>query len=179
MKLMRTTAALVGVAGVASLAAAGGSAAMATTTTPPAKDPATCASGHVPRWVRGNPGRLVATRAGDVWIWQNNGWHIRVRHHGKAKMVFGGTVTVADQLMTFKPFRLEKGDSVTLSGDSKTLQFTFNNYGHIDGIDINAHCASQVTFDLTVNTAPINPDRVHLGHGRLAALTVPVVISRR
>jgi hypothetical protein len=178
MKLTRTTAVLAATVGVAAVAG-GSSTALATNPTPPPKDPAQCASGHVPRWVRGNPGRLAATRAGDVWIWQANGWHIRVRHHGTAKMVFGGEVTVADQLMTFKPFRLEKNDSVTLSGDSKTLDFTFNNYGHIDGIDINAHCASQITFTLTVNGVAINPDRVHLGHSRLAALTVPVVISRR
>jgi hypothetical protein len=178
MKVFRTAAAIAATVGLATLA--GGSAMATTTPTVQPNDATTCATtGHVPRWVRGITGRLIATPKGDVWIWHNKGWHLRVRHRGTAKMVFTGSITVADQSMAFRPYHLEANDSVTLAGDSKTIDFTFNNYGHLDGIDINAHCASQITFDLAVNGVAINPDKVHLGVKRLSALTVPVVISRR
>jgi hypothetical protein len=160
-------------------AIAGGGPAMATTSAAPASDSPQCTSGHVPRSVRFAPARLIATRKGDAWLWYRNGWHLRVRHKGSAHVVFTGHITVADQTMSFKPFRLEANDSVTLAGDAKTLDFTFNNYGHLDGLDIDAHCASQITFDFTFQGAPMNPDRVHLGTRQLPALTMPVVISRR
>lgn len=178
MQLFRA-AMLAATAGVAALA--GGSSAMATDTStpPPPRDPAQCASGHVPRWVKLAPPRFIATPRGDVWIWHNNGWHIRVKHRGTNHVVFAGSITVADQLMNYRAYRLEANDSVTLSGDSKRIDFTFNNYGRLDGIDINAHCASQISFDITVGGVSINPDKVHLGKHRLSALTVPVVISRR
>ena len=48
--------------------------------------------------------------------------------------------------MTFTPWRLEKGDTITLSADKKTLTYKFNNYGRIDGIDFKTACAQRLTI---------------------------------
>ena len=151
----------------------------------PAEEPAHgCAAGHVPGAVQNQSGRTMrASRAGDAWIWHNrNGWHLRLRHKGAAKFTFTGTITSNDgKPIDARGYRLEAkhGDTFTVSADKKTVTFLFNNFGGLDGLDLNMHCSASVTFSLSAATAVMNPDRIHLGKARIAAFTSPVTIDRR
>lgn len=143
-----------------------------------------CAAGHVPGAVQNQSGRpLRATRAGDAWIWHNrNGWHLRVRHKGSAKFTFTGTITSNDgKPIDVRAYRLEAkhGDTFSVSADKTQVTFLFNNYGALDGLDMNMHCSASVTFALSAAGAVMNPDRIHLGKARIAAFTSPVTIDRR
>ena len=143
-----------------------------------------CAAGHVPGAVQNQSGRaLRATRAGDAWIWHNrNGWHLRLRHKGSAKFTFTGTITSNDgKPIDARGFRLEPkhGDTFTVSADKKMVTFLFNNFGGLDGLDLNMHCSANVTFSLSAAGNLMNPDRIHLGKARIAAFTSPVTIERR
>ena len=110
---------------------------------------------------------LRSTRAGDAFIWHNrNGWHFRVRHNNRTKMTFTGTIKTNDgKPIDARAYRLEAkhGDTFSVSADKTTVTFLFNNFGALDGLDMNMHCSGSVTFDLSVNAAPMNPDRIHLG----------------
>ena len=87
-------------------------------------------------------------------------------HPGTAKAVFTGRI-VSSAPMTFKPWRLEKGDAITLSADKKTLTYKFNNYGRIDGIDFKTACAQRLTIFAALNGRKLSPSRIWLGqHGR-------------
>jgi hypothetical protein len=140
------------------------------------------ANGHLPGVVQGAPMRLNATKYGDLYIWHSaNGWHLRVRHATRSHEVFTGQVNTGGvEKISYKPFHLEKNDSVSLNGTGTELNFTFNNYGGVDGIDFTTNCAKLLTFsNLTLQGQPINPDRVHLGRAKLAVLSVPFTVQRR
>ena len=146
--------------------------------------PRGCATGHVPSSVQGQSGRaLRSTAAGDAFVWHNrNGWHFRVRHNTSTKMTFTGTIKTNDgKAIDARAYRLEAshGDTFSVSADKTTLTFLFNNYGALDGLDMNMHCSASVTFDLSVNAAPMNPDRIHLGRRRIEAFSNPLTIERR
>jgi len=159
--------------------------ATARTPAPPPEETAHgCAAGHVPGAVQNQSGRaLRATRAGDAWIWHNRaGWHLRLRHRGSAKFTFTGTITSNDgKPISARAFRLEPkhGDTFTVSADRKMVTFLFNNFGGLDGLDLNMHCSANVTFALSAAGKVMNPDRIHLGRARIAAFTSPVTIERR
>ncbi len=143
-----------------------------------------CATGHVPNSVNGQSGRaLRSTRAGDAFIWHNrNGWHFRVRHNNATKMTFTGTIKTNDgKPINARAYRLEAshGDTFTLSADKTTVTFLLNNFGGLDGLDMNMHCSGSVTFDIAVNAVAINPDRIHLGRKRIEAFSSPLTIQRR
>ena len=94
--------------------------------------------------MQGKPLTLKAgARAGD-YIWHDStGWHLRVTHPGSAKVIFTGRI-VSSAPMTFKPARLERGDTITLSADKKTLTYKFYNYGKVDGVDFKTACAQRL-----------------------------------
>lgn len=175
---------MIAIAGAVALTA--GAAPVASARVPAAEEASTtsCAAGHVPSSVNGMTGRVLrATRAGDVWIWHNrNGWHLRARHHGKAKVTFTGTIKANDgKALDVRAFHLEKkhGDVFSVSADTTTVTYLFNNYGGYDGLDINAHCSGSLTFTLSASAALMNPDRIHLGKRRTEAFTNPLTIERR
>jgi hypothetical protein len=143
-----------------------------------------CATGHVPGAVQNQSNRaLRSTRFGDAFIWHNRiGWHLRVRHNNRTKMTFTGTVKTNDgKPIDARAYRLEAkhGDVFSVSADKTTLTFLFNNFGALDGLDMNLHCSASVTFSLSANAAPMNPDRIHLGKHRIEAFTNPLTIDRR
>ncbi len=143
-----------------------------------------CATGHVPNSVQGQTSRAFrSTRVGDAFIWHNrNGWHFRVRHNNATKMTFTGTIKTNDgKPINARAYRLEAshGDTFSVSADKTTVTFLFNNFGGLDGLDMNMHCSGNVTFDLSVNAAPMNPDRIHLGRRRIEAFSNPLTIQRR
>ena len=162
------TAALVG---PAATFAASPDATTATTTT-------TCSETHWPVSVQGVPLTLKAgARAGD-YIWHSStGWHLRVTHPGSAKVTFTGRI-VSSAPMTFKPVRLEKGDTITLSADKKTLTYKFYNYGKIDGIDFKTACAQRLRFSASINGRKLATSRILLGHYGRHPLENPFVVLK-
>src|SRR5438034_7316552 len=105
-----------------------------------------CDEGRWPARVQGQPTTFAAgARAGD-YIWHDaNGWHLRFTHSGTARVIFSGTI-VSNVALSVKGYRLESGDSFSLSADHKTLTYRFANYGRIDGLDVWTACASRLAF---------------------------------
>src|SRR6476620_4996693 len=77
----------------------------------------TCDEGRWPAPDQGQPTTCAAgARAGD-YIWHDaNGWHLRFTHPGTARVVFSGTI-VSNAALSVKGYRLESGDSFSLSAD--------------------------------------------------------------
>ena len=102
-----------------------------------------------------------------------------MRHNNATKMTFTGTIKTNDgKAIDARAYRLEAkhGDTFSVSADKTTVTFLFNNFGALDGLDMNMHCSGNVTFDLSVNAAPMNPDRIHLGRHRIEAFSNPLTI---
>jgi ABC-type transport system substrate-binding protein len=140
--------------------------------------PATCLDGHWPASVQGKPtGLHSGGRAGD-YIWHDaSGWHLRVTHASSTKFIFTGRIA-SSAALTVTPFRLEKGDTLTLSADKKTLTYKFYNYGHLDGIDFTTACAHRLAFGGSMAGHKLGVGRIWLGHRNRHPLENPFVVIR-
>ena len=144
-----------------------------------ATEPTTaCPDTHWPASVQGRPKNLhVGSRGGD-YVWHDrNGWHLRVTHHGKRKVVFTGTI-VSTAPMRVKAVKLEKHDTFTLSADKLTLTYAFKNYGKIDGLDIRTACAQQLDISGTMAGTPLPVSRIWLGKRHVHPLSNPFVVIK-
>ena len=145
----------------------------ATTTTT-----AVCGEARWPVSVQGQPLTLAAgARAGD-YLWHNDsGWHLRVTHPGMTRVVFGGTI-VSNAPLSVSPFKLERGDTYTLSTDKKTLTYHFTNYGRIDGLDIRTACATRLWVRGSMAGVKLPTSRIIIGRAGRHPLENPFVILR-
>ena len=152
----------------------------ATPMTPPTAAPATttCNEGRWPVSVQAQPVTLKAgARAGDYLWHTGTGWHLRVTHAGTAPVVFSGTI-VSNKALTVVPFRLEAGDTFTLSADKLTLTYRFANHGRIDGLDFRTACATRLRVSGSMAGAKLPTGRIWLGHWGRHPLQNPFVILR-
>src|SRR5690242_6768512 len=119
MKL-RTVVTAVAVAGCASVALP--AAAYADDSSPsPAPSSATCAA--LPSYVECRPAHLHVRGATVDYLWHDSsGWHLRVTHPTRTRMVFRGVITASSPI-TFQRVRDEQRDKVTLLNGGKTLVF--------------------------------------------------------
>ncbi len=129
--------------------------------------------------VQGRPVGLDAGDRGGDYLWHDGtGFHLRVTHHGDARQVYSGLIT-SPTPMSLNPVRLEGHDVARLSADRRTIVFAFADYGHIDGLDFHAYCASSITLaHLRRGTAALARDRVYLGATRARPTSVPVTLHR-
>lgn len=137
-----------------------------------------CPTGNLPGYLAGAP----AVKGGDpagFYIWHTStGWRLVVTHPGSSRVVFTGTVT-ATAPISYRPIRLERGDLVRLSADHRTLAFRFTDYGHLDGVALDAHCAKYVRFALDIDGHRASPARVYLGSREVRPTSNPFVVERR
>jgi hypothetical protein len=147
-------------------------------TTATATATTTCDEGRWPARVQGQPATFAAgARAGD-YIWHDaTGWHLRFTHPGTARVVFSGTV-VSNAPLTVKGYRLESGDSFSLSADHKTLTYRFTNYGRIDGLDVRTACASRLAFKGLMAGLKLPVGRIWVGRAGNHPLQNPFVVLR-
>ncbi|MCM3883366.1 hypothetical protein [Frankia sp. R82] len=135
-------------------------------------------AGRLPVIVLGAPVVKSGAAAGD-YVWHDQaGWHLRVTHPGRGKVVFTGTVR-ADRPITAHGVRLEKGDTLSPGKDHRTLTFRFVNYGSLDGIDFVDGAAARTGFAFTIDGRPASPNVIRLGAHQAHPTSNPFTIERR
>jgi hypothetical protein len=119
----------------------------------------------LPAVVIGDPGTKAGAASG-VRVWHDgNGWHLRATHPGTDAVAFSGVIR-SGQPITATGYRLEKGDSLALSADRRTLTFVLVNHGGLDGVDFTDRCAIHTTFTVRRAGQQVSPSSVFLGaHG--------------
>ncbi len=166
-----------------SLAVAAPASAQVATTAPataPTTAPTTtsCPTGTLPAAVQGAPASFRAGRPAGYWVWHDaHGWHLRVTHNTRTRLVFTGVVTATNPMTTVR-VRDEAHDRVVRSADRRTTTFRFTNYGGVDGIDVTAACATTVSFRLYAAGHLVSPSRIHLGAKAAAATSNPFGVTR-
>ena len=138
----------------------------------------TCDEGRWPASTQGQPLAFHAgARAGD-YLWHSaTGWHIRLTHPGSSRVTFSGTI-VSNRPMTVSGYKLERGDSFTLSADKLTLAYHVANFGHIDGLDFRTACATHLRIKGSMSGAKLPVGRIWIGRGGHHPLQNPFVILR-
>lgn len=143
---------------------------------PSAGSGASCAP--LPAWTHGQPAHLHARGATGGYLWHDNdGWHLRVTHRTKHKMVFTGIVSASSPI-TFARVKDEARDKVTLSPDHKRLTFRFVNYGGLDGVDFTDACAISARFAFAVDGHRATRNQVYVGAHSARPRSNPFTINR-
>lgn len=158
-----------------------GTAATATLTSPiaAAQPPGGCGDGPwAPRVQGAPPGFEGGDRAGDYLWHDDGGFHLRVTHRGDRRDVFDGTI-VSPTPMRLAPEQLEGADRADLSPDGRILSFAFTDHGRVDGIDFVTACADVVSIGpLSLDGAPLPPERVYLGANEIHPVRIPFDVAR-
>lgn len=147
----------------------------APTTTPSSTTPC----GALPSYVEGRPAHLHVRGATGDYLWHDaTGWHLRVTHPTKSRMVFRGVITASSPI-TFQRVRDEGHDKVALTNGGKTLVFRFVNHGGIDGVDFTDSCASTTRFALALNGHRLGRNHIYIGAHSSRPAHDPFTISRQ
>jgi hypothetical protein len=111
---------------------------------------AACTGGAWPYAVQGAPAFAAGGAAG-VRLWHSaTGWHLRVTHPGTYLVGFSGTIR-ANRPLRVTGYRLEAGDTFTVSADRLSVTYRFRNYGHLDGLDFTTACATRLGVGSRMN----------------------------
>ena len=139
---------------------------------------ATCAGGAWPYAVQGIPAVRAGSPAGD-YLWHDRaGWHLRVTHPGTYPALFSGTIR-ANAKLHVSGYRLESGDTFTVSADGLSVTYRFRNHGRLDGLDFTTECATRLGVSARLNGVLLPVRRIWIGHAGRHPLQNPFVILRR
>lgn len=130
--------------------------------------------------VQGAPKGFAAGSPSGDYLWHDtSGFHLRVTHGvNHDQRVYSGQIT-SSAPMRIDPVRLEKGDTLTLSANRRTLVFVFANHGYIDGVNFHTDCAKALYVSrLHVGSSNLAADRVNLGYTRAHPAKVPFTVHR-
>jgi hypothetical protein len=149
--------------------------------TTPASTATTCTVDHDDRWplyATGRPKRLDAGDPGGVYLWHDgDGWHLRVTHRNDHVRAYSGTIVTSGELR-FQRVLDERGDRASVGPDHHTLHFVFTNFGHLDGVDFQTHCAPKLGVSVQGDAHTLPASRVNLGYSSTHPAHVPFAIAR-
>ena len=175
MKL-RTATVITAACAVVALPAAAYADDTTTSSTTPASSTPAC--GALPAYVEGRPAHLHVLGATGAYLWHNgSGWHLRVTHPTRTRVVFRGVITASSPI-AFQRVRDEENDKVALTNGGKTLVFRFVNHGGIDGVDFTDSCATTTKFALTLAGHRLGRNHIYIGAHSARPAHVPFTISR-
>jgi hypothetical protein len=175
------TAAALSATGLGILAAPAGAATSASASaSAPSAAAAACDRAPWEAKVQGAPKGFGAGSASGDYLWHDtHGFHLRVTH-GKNhdQRVYSGQIN-SSAPMRVERVKLEKGDSVKLAANRKSLVFVFANHGYIDGINFHTDCARALTVSkLHIGSSNLTRSRVYLGHAKAHPAKVPFTVHR-
>jgi hypothetical protein len=103
----------------------------------------------------------------------NNDWTLYVTHRHAYPQWFTGTITTDGTFSGITGLKLEGHDHITQVAPNQ-IQFRFLNRGYLDGMNFTSSCASQATFNLSINGSPAPPSQIFLGPAKTPAASSPV-----
>jgi hypothetical protein len=136
-----------------------------------------CTGGAWPASVQGAQLIVAGTAAGDHLWHDATGWHLRMTHVGTTRAIYTGSIH-ANRPLNVHGYRLERGDTFTLSADHQTVTYRFANYGKVDGLDFTTDCATRLGISGRLNGVLMPVRRIWLGRTLRHPLQDPFVILR-
>lgn len=131
-----------------------------------------------PDAANGRPIGLDQHDQGGVYLWHaDDGWHLVVTHRGNDRMEFAGSITTDGTIGAQRVFD-ERDDHVTVGPRDHVAAFRFANYGYLDGMNFETHCADTLNVRLRINGHEVRPEQVFIGRNKTNPTTVPFTIER-
>jgi hypothetical protein len=126
----------------------------------------------------GRPANLTRLGADGVYVWFEKGvWRIATTHANRRVQRISGSITF-DAPVAAKPAGSE-GTFGDLSVPSpNVVNFSFANYGGVDGISVASPCSTAVSVTATIDDALISPSQLFVGPAGSNPSAVPLTIAR-
>jgi Fibronectin type III domain len=125
----------------------------------------------------GTPRQLSAGATPGVYIWTDGRTiHMRTYNSASTPVRFSGTVSGQTTLPAVG-FYLEK-DLDSLSVGRTTTSFSFLSAYDLDALRFDGRCITKITFRLSLNGQPINPNQIFIGAEGFHPTTSAFVLSR-
>lgn len=127
--------------------------------------------------IAGRPAALTPLAAAGIYVWNEKSvWRVAVTHGHRRVQVFQGVITF-DVALAAVPVGVE-GKSDVVVPNKNSASFTFKNYGGIDGVAINAPCATTVSITGTIDGTPIDVSQIFIGPSGMNPAAVPASITK-
>jgi hypothetical protein len=140
--------------------------------------PSACETESWPAAADGKPAGDVAGGTKGYYLWHDPfGWHLEVTHPTSDHVVFSGWFST-NGTIAFQRVDDERNDVTREGPADHTMSFVFNNYGGIDGVHFETHCATVIDFHLFIDGAPAGVGQVFVGGGSVHPLAMPFTIDR-
>ncbi len=126
-------------------------------------------TGRAPTFVAGGPTGL--------YLWQERGtWRVGATNDRGTQTTFTATVTF-DAAISGKPVGTE-GKSDIVDVRTQSVRLRFSNFGGLDGVAIEAPCATAITIQGSIDGQSLNGQQVFLGSSAANPASVPVTVTR-
>jgi hypothetical protein len=130
----------------------------------------------------GRPTTLRPLGPAGLYVWnRGNQWYVMVTHPDRKRVEVRGTITF-DRPINAAAVRLdsaERQNDVVTRPDRSRINFTFTNFGGLDGLQFNAGCAGSITITARAAGQPFTAQQVFVGQAAVNVATVPFTFSRR
>ena len=137
-----------------------------------------CETGEWPDAATGQPAGFHAGAALGYYLWHNaDGWHLEATHPTRDHVVFSGWFST-NGTVEFRRVDDERNDLVREGRGDHAVSFAFNNYGGVDGMHFETHCADWLQFHLFVNGRAAGVEQVYVGHAPIHPMAMPFTIDR-
>jgi hypothetical protein len=126
----------------------------------------------------GRPVTLSRLGADGVYVWFEKGvWRIATTHANRRVQRISGSVTF-DAPVTSKPSGSEGTFGDVSVPSPNVVNFSFANYGGVDGISVNSPCSTSVSVTATIDDVPVSPNQLFVGAAGTNPTSVPLTMAR-
>jgi hypothetical protein len=126
----------------------------------------------------GRPVNLSRLGADGVYVWFEKGaWRIATTHANRRVQRISGTITF-DAPVTGKPSGSEGTFGDVSVPSPNVVNFSFTNYGGVDGISVASPCSTAVSVTATIDDVLVSPNQLFVGAAGMNPTSVPLTVAR-
>jgi hypothetical protein len=127
----------------------------------------------------GRPANLARLGPDGVYVWveKSGVWRISTTHANRRVQKISGSITF-DSPVVGKPSGSEGTFGDVSVPSPNVVNFSFANYGGVDGISISSPCSTTVTLNASIDDAPIAPTQLFVGAAGTNPTSVPLSMTR-
>jgi hypothetical protein len=126
----------------------------------------------------GRPVNLARLGPEGVYVWFEKGvWRIATTHANRRVQRVSGSITF-DSPVAAKPSGSEGTFGDVSVPSPNVVNFSFTNYGGVDGISVAAPCATAVSLTASVDDVVASPSQIFVGAAGTNPTAVPLTMAR-
>ena len=127
----------------------------------------------------GRPVNLTRLGADGVYVWieKSGAWRVSTTHGNRRVQRISGSITF-DAPVTSKPSGSEGTFGDVSLASPNVVNFSFANYGGVDGISIASPCSTVVSVNASIDDSPIAPSQIFVGAAGASPSSVPLTLAR-